>query len=82
MAMAPRKRGQHDQQEGYAINAEIISGANGGNPGVRRALHELEARKVFDRPEPADQRQRYGEAEEGEDVGNPADCVFALAGNE
>ena len=47
------KRGQHDKQERDAINAKVIAGADGGNPGIRRALLELEAGKVFDLPEPA-----------------------------
>ena len=76
------ERGQHDEQERDAINAEVIAGANGGNPGIGRALHELEAGLVFYLPEPGDQRQRDREAEKGKDVGHPADQVLVLARDE
>ena len=66
-----QKRGEHDQQEGNAINAEHIPRADGRNPVPRPALDELESRLEALRPEHWDQRQRNQEAGDREEVRDP-----------
>ena len=64
-----------------AVDAEHVAGADGGNPVIRRALHELESRLEALRPEPRHQRDGDDEAGQGEDVRDPANGVFLLFGN-
>jgi hypothetical protein len=34
MAMKPMQRGEHHQQQAEAVDAEVVGGADGGNPGA------------------------------------------------
>ena len=77
-----QQRGQHDEQEGDAVDAEDVTRADGGNPVVGRALDELEAGLEALVPEPGHERQRDQESAEREEVGDPADGVFVLLGDE
>src|SRR6202521_3887563 len=76
------QRGQHDQQNRDAVNAEVVTRANRGDPVVRSALEELEAGLETLRPEHRHQRQRDQESAEREDVRDPANRIFALLGDE
>src|SRR5581483_1225709 len=76
------QRGQHDQQEGNAVDAEDVTGTDRGNPIVGRALHELEAGLEALRPEPRHERKRDEEAGESEDVGDPANGILVVLGDE
>ena len=73
--------GEHDEQEGNAVYAENVAGADRGNPVVGRALHEFEAGLETLGPEPGHQRDGHQQAGQGEDVGDPADSVLLLFGN-
>ncbi len=76
-----QQRGEHDQQERNAIDAQHVARADRGDPVVRRALDELEAGLEALCPEHRHQRQRDQEAAEREDVRDPADGVLVLLGN-
>jgi hypothetical protein len=77
------QRGEHDQQEGDAVDAEVVASADGRDPVAGRALHELEGLTVEAlRPEHGHQRQRDEEAGQGEEVGDPADRGLVLLGDE
>src|SRR5260370_37546572 len=73
-----QERGQHDQQERDAVNAEVVTRANRGDPVVRCALEELEAGLETLRPKHRHQRQRDQEPAEREDVRDPTNRVFVL----
>ncbi len=80
-----QQRGQHDQQKRNAVNAQVVTRANRGNPVIQRALDELEVRGGHLetlRPEHRHQRQRDQESAKGEEVRNPADRVLVLLRNE
>ena len=59
-----QQRGEHDEQEGNAVDADHVARADGGNPVVGRALNEFEAGLEALRPEPGHQRQRDQESTE------------------
>jgi hypothetical protein len=77
-----QQRGEHDEQERDAVNAEHVASADGWDPVAGRAFDELEAGLETLRPEPGDERQRDQKTGEREKVRNPADSVFVLLGNE
>ncbi len=80
-----QQRGEHDQQKRNAVNAQVVTRANRGNPVVRRALEKLEVGRGHVetlRPEHRHQRQRNQEAAEREEVRNPANRVLVLLRNE
>ncbi len=76
-----QQRGQHDQQERNAVDAEDVAGADRGDPVVGRAFDELEAGLEALRPEPRHQRQGNQQAGQRKDVRDPADRVLVLLGN-
>ena len=76
-----QQRGQHDQQERNAVDAEDVAGADRWNPVVGRALHELEAGFEALRPEPRHQRDGNQQAGQSKNVCDPADGVLVLFGN-
>ena len=76
-----QQSGEHDQQKRDAVDAEHVAGADGGDPVIGRALHELETGFVALGPEPWHQRDGDDEAGQGNDVRNPANGVFLLFGN-
>ncbi len=76
-----QQRGQHDQQEGNAVDAEDVAGADRRDPVVGRAFHELEAGFEALRPEPRHQRDRNQQAGQRENICDPADGVFVLFGD-
>ena len=76
-----QQRGEHDEQEGDAVDADHIARADGGDPVVGRALDELEAGLETLVPEPGHERQRDEKTAEREDVGDPADGVFVVLGD-
>ena len=76
----PEHRGQHDEQEADAVNAQVVGGADGGDP--RRAFRKDEqAFAGFCRlaGKPKNQRQRHQEIREQHHVSPPADRVLVLA---
>ncbi len=76
------QRGQHDQQERNAVNAQVVTRANRGDPVVGRALDELEAGRKTLRPEHRHQRQGDQESAKSEEVRHPANRVLVLLWNQ
>ena len=72
------QRGEHDQQQADAVDADVVVRAERGNP--VGALFELEAGRA--RLEARDQRQRNQKPGEADQVRPDADEVLCLAGDE
>src|ERR1700678_16753 len=77
-----QQRGQHDEQERNAVDADHVTRANRGNPVVRRTLNKLEAGFEALHPEPGHQRQRDQKSAKRKNIGNPADGVLVLLRDE
>ena len=77
IAMKPISGGQHHQQQADAVDAEVVAGAEGGNP--RRLLDELE---VLAGVELECERKRDQKSDQGRDIGPQLDGARIRRGNE
>jgi len=74
----PQQGGEHDEQERNAVDAKVVTGANGRNPVVRAALEKLEARLEALCPEHWHQRNGDQQAGEGKNVRYPANGILVV----
>jgi hypothetical protein len=73
-AQRRQEGGEHDQQQGKAVDADIVADAVGRQPGP--ALHELHGRGLAVEVEP--QGQGHQELRHGDDQGGDLQALVAL----